>query len=196
MEPAVQPKTIVQLSEQVFNPVKIPIIINNEIYLMVQQDVRHIEETRHISYVKIGQDEQFLPFDGTTLNQPQGTVAKIPQTISLPPPPQCKTKSFVENVINCTRNNFYSTPGFPFHYSEGTSTSDLTASSKCCRDLSNCARSPVETSNKSCLVREVTCRGINTDILISRNEDECSCEEELNALVKLKLRKINDSSSA
>lgn len=187
MDPPVQPKKIVQQSEQVFNPVQIPIILNNQIYLMVQQDIRHIEDTRHISYVKVSQDGQFVPVDFNThqLDTIPNMITPFPATST-----KCGPESFVQNVMNCTRNHLNGTPGFPFHYSEGTSTNDLNIPG--CRQPNQFGRSFVETSNKSCLAKEVTCRGINTDKLISWNEDDF---EELSALEKMKLRKICDCSS-
>lgn len=208
MEPAVQPKKIVQLSEQVFNPVKIPIIINNQIYLMVQQDIRHIEETRHISYAKVGQDGQFFPIDGTSLNHtilpvPDGSLnhSTFPVPIMNTPfpatsaPPQCRNQNFVQDVMNCTRNTVNASPGFPFHYSEGTSTSDINIPRNCCRQPNHCGGPPVECANKSCSAKEVICRGMNTDMPISRDDDDSYFEEELSALMKMKLKKINDCSS-
>lgn len=193
MEPAVQPKKIVQQSEQVFNPVKIPIIVNNQLYIMLQQDIRHIEETRHISYAKVDQNGLFQPVEGTVLNN-NTILPHQEHLVSMPSyqvtSPQCRTQSILQDVINCTRNSVHATPGFPFHYTQSTSTSDINQSRNCCRQTNQCERPKVESSNKSCLVREVTCRGINTDKQISRDDDE-----ELNASEKLKPKKTSDSSS-
>lgn len=185
MEPVIQPKKIVQLSEQVFNPVKIPIIINNQIYLMIQQDIRHIEETRHISYAKIDQNVQFPLFDNSVPSNVNNHQFPAPTQ-------QCRTQPFVQDVINCTRNHINGSPGFPFHYSAGTSTSDVNLSNW--RQTSYPCKGTVNSSNKSCMVKEVICRGINTDKLISRDDEDDS--EELNALEKIKLRKVSDCSSA
>lgn len=211
MEPAVQPKKLIQYSEQIFNPVKIPIIINNEMYVMEQQDVRHIEETRHISYAKVSYDGQLMPIDqqvpafnpNSILTCPTFNPNPIvtppiisPQTFQFtsPNPPQCpqfKSQSFVQNVMDCIRNNQHSTPGFPFHYSESTSTSDINIPRSCHRETKQCGSCAVK--DKSCMVKEVSCRGINTDKLISKDDDD---PEDLSALELLKLKKMNDSDSS
>ncbi|CAD7093615.1 unnamed protein product [Hermetia illucens] len=41
-----------QVSEQVFQPIRVPVIIGNDVYIVTQQDVRNIIETRHISCFK------------------------------------------------------------------------------------------------------------------------------------------------
>lgn len=61
MESTAHPKRITKQSEQVFDPIQTPILINNEMYLMIQQDIRRIEETRHLSYAMITSDGQIIP---------------------------------------------------------------------------------------------------------------------------------------
>lgn len=238
MEPSIQPKKIIQQSEQIFNPVKIPIIIDNQIYLMVQQDVRHIEETRHISYTKVNvtQDGQLVPIDGSNF-QLSSTAPSIEQAaifnnqefknqqqaqqilsnmsqfgnifftspqngiyssnaqektfVCNPQPTQNpihRLNSSIHNVMECSKN-LSSSPAFPFHYTESTSTTDLSFEERCrcCRRVDECGK-----RDKSCSVKEVSCCGINTDHIVSRDDD---CEEPT-ALEKLKFKKMNDSSSA
>ncbi|KAL5279318.1 Mst89B family protein [Megaselia abdita] len=172
MEPPIQPKRIIQVSEQVFNPVRIPLIFNNQVFLMVQQDVRWIEETRHISYKKLTPEGQCFPneFNAFSQNLPlQSTVHQSGVSRISSPPMDWTVQS-------------------PVLFSESTSTSDLSILNNSCSQSEHCIKLTVEneTSCKSCLVKEVSC---SDRILLKDENDELSAKE------KIKLNKINDWSS-
>lgn len=232
MEPPVQPQKVVQVSQQVFNPVQIPLIINNQMFLMVQQDIRWIEETRHISYKKLTPEGHCIPIEGVEMVPhstalPHNLAANYPQTgtcfppclpphstafphnptandplvpISFPPCLPPHSTSFPQNIMDSNSNAPGRYPnvmdwtvcGSPVH-SESTSTSDLSLVNNRCSQPEHCVKLSVgnESSLKSCLVKNVSFQGVNTDYVLLRDDSI----EELSAMERIKLKKMNESSS-
>lgn len=164
MEPAVHPKNITKTSEQIFNPVYMPIIINNEIYMMVQQDIRMIQETRQITYNKLS--------EGQCLEAPPYV-----QQFQCIPQITCPQQVPQETPMDWTTNE----ASHEQKCSKYTSTKDLNFLEKSCRK-------PEERCKKLPVVNERTCK-----CCLAKDVDDVLCEREgeMTALEKLKLKKMN-----
>ncbi|XP_033163106.1 uncharacterized protein LOC117142917 [Drosophila mauritiana] len=64
-----------QVSEEMAPAVHIPIMVGNEIFVLTQQDIRRVEDTRLISYSRLGPNGQFIPLDTSS-----------PGAVYVPPP--------------------------------------------------------------------------------------------------------------
>ncbi|XP_064535698.1 uncharacterized protein Mst89B [Drosophila montana] len=52
---------LLQVSEEAAPVVQIPIIVGNEMFILTQQDIRRIEDIRHLSYNRLGSHAQISP---------------------------------------------------------------------------------------------------------------------------------------
>lgn len=177
MDPPVQPNKITKVSEQVFNSVQTPLIVNNQIFLMVQQDIRKIEETRHISYRRLTQEEQGFGGGSPFVIDPfRPCLASY-------------SRAFPPNSNPCPAMDWTTKPPL-YNTSESTSTSELHVVNNSCSQAEKGIKLSVgnESSCKSYLVKEFS--GNNTDSIFLRDDDG----EEMSALEQLKLRKVLESS--
>ncbi|XP_055904571.1 uncharacterized protein LOC129940304 [Eupeodes corollae] len=56
-------KKLIQVSEEMQKPVFVPIVLGNECFIISQQDVRKIEDSRFISYHKLGPNGELIPVE-------------------------------------------------------------------------------------------------------------------------------------
>lgn len=181
MKPAIQPKRITQISEQIFNPVKTPIIIDNQMYLMVQQDIRKIQETRHISYNKFSEND--FQMQNVSFCEPATNFIRAPvESSNLP---ICNINP---ELRTCPENtNMDWEIDEPNVLQEvATSTSDIDLIDRNFSKSERCVKLSVAIPGccKCCLVKESTREGSRDKFVLKDDE------EEMTALEKLKLKKL------
>ncbi|XP_055850589.1 uncharacterized protein LOC129915148 [Episyrphus balteatus] len=191
-------KKLIQVSEEIQKPLHVPVVLGNECFIITQQDVRKIEDSRFISYHKLGPNGELIPVEtvygqdialrdailiaGGCQNQQQTVNQQLLEMLGKccgqkqEPPKPIKASIAQQMEWASTCNNL--SPPFPFTHSTSTSMSDMPHPKipKCC-----CAENCCCTSRKY-----FTHQGSNT----KENDDSAEhIEGSLSARQMLKIRK-------
>ncbi|EDW66657.1 uncharacterized protein Mst89B [Drosophila virilis] len=136
---------LLQVSEEAAPVVQIPIFVGNEMFILTQQDIRRIEDIRHLSYNRLGSHAQISPilnqwnaqpfgnhFNSSTAPATQLSALQglVPTQIPFPgvdidmekTPPRVVAN--VSKQLSWSKQSKSSSP-YPMCYSIGTSTSAL-----------------------------------------------------------------------
>ncbi|XP_014085558.2 uncharacterized protein Mst89B [Bactrocera oleae] len=65
MNPDPTVRKVVQVAEQVQQPLHVPVVVGNECFIITQQDIRRIEDSRLYSYNKLNAKGEVIPMDTT-----------------------------------------------------------------------------------------------------------------------------------
>ena len=57
------PKRLIQVNEEIHPPLQVPIMLGNECFVVTQQDIRRIEDTRLLSYCKLTPTGELIPME-------------------------------------------------------------------------------------------------------------------------------------
>ncbi|EDV93822.1 uncharacterized protein LOC6563748 [Drosophila grimshawi] len=172
-------KKVMQVSEEAAPVVQIPIMVGNEMFVLIQQDIRRIEDTRHVSYTRYSPNGQIFPYAqtfGGGFLPAQSQDCPDVEMHDLQKTPH----RIVANVANQLRwskiNN--STSPYPISYSVATSTTEIQILKKEQRrsggekQKSSCACNTTETK------AQTTSQACNTEPIktqASTDEDSCAC---------------------
>lgn len=68
MNPDPTIRKVVQVAEQAQQPLHVPVVVGNECFIITQQDVRRIEDSRLFSYNKLNAKGEVVPMDTSDFN--------------------------------------------------------------------------------------------------------------------------------
>ncbi|KAH8417148.1 hypothetical protein KR222_004757 [Zaprionus bogoriensis] len=127
---------MMQVSEQSAPVVHVPIMVGNELYVLTQQDVRRIEDVRHMSYSRVSPHGQQLPFGTCTPESQLGNLLNLlPQCQQQLPmnvvdmataegtPSSCSAG--IAKQLLWSSQAIQASPPHPMHHTVGTSTFGL-----------------------------------------------------------------------
>lgn len=149
-----------------FHLFTVPIMVGNELFMLTQQDVRRVEDTRHMSYNRLNPNQFAAGAFGNSLNQSlpaapinplQNFISHYQQNSPMNHEAAQQTEepgSLVANVtkqLKWAKSCSSSTP-YPITYSVGTSTSGLEAQKYKSRPTTtHCScQTSAQTTTKAC----------------------------------------------
>ncbi|XP_034485500.1 uncharacterized protein LOC117790248 [Drosophila innubila] len=150
---------VLHVSEEAAPAVHIPVMVGNELFMLTQQDVRRVEDTRHMSYNRVTYNQLANSTTAAQIHPLQNLISYCQQSCPCPINHEVAQQTeephpVVANVskqLTWSKSCRSSTP-YPISYSVGTMTSGLqTPKLESPPDKKHCScQTGAQTTSKAC----------------------------------------------